>query len=484
MTNNRLHIDATDLTLLCWFDWYDGPLSGLLSWHDKLYWYAYSDRWGWVEEEDADIIDDDWGYIYEIYALTNTQISEAVKWFQEKGDWFHNRRLQKEGIKLRDWDGPKLPKLATAMFSDKQGLKGGGHKDFDLAQDFKWTATPSHAIHITEAEILTVLRQVELGEITLTPDHDPQVKIKGDIIFTASNGWKIEVSNWSGHFSGISEIILSDGHVIDDDFLQEHLQSVCHYFPEPEIEWRAYKMKFTRIGYIYTPTDEIGLFQDSQPGQIVSCADRQPPWIIVDHSLQDVVVARWPGRLLRAEVIEAVEPQDHRGNYTRCIAVKIIAEVKTDFLFGRFGSKVEEILQFASTIRLSEAQSLAGPRANMLKGIVSGGWKRWERENDIIDDILDDNKDHMTLSGSGVHTSPIGHGLELIHRAVWDAAHQDMAFHENKEEISLKSPWSDATSELMAAAWALGAPDLFNQAEIETLLEMWDKMKDNKNGKT
>lgn len=101
---------------------------------------------------------------------------------------------------------------------------------------------------ITEEEVLSVLHQIELGEVTLTPNVDPKIQFKGDVLFTASNGWKIEVSNWSGQFSGIVEIILPGGQVLDDDFLQKHLQSVCQYFPAPEIEWRAYRMRDNKNG--------------------------------------------------------------------------------------------------------------------------------------------------------------------------------------------------------------------------------------------
>lgn len=246
MTDRLLNIDASDLSILCWFDWYDGPLSGLISWHNKLYWFAYSARWG-VDEE-ADVWEDDWGYIYEIYALTSEQIAEAVTWFKGKDDWFRNKRLTKEGIALREWSGPKLQGAAIAKFSDETGLRGGDHEDHGLPQDFTWAAAPVHDLPITEAEVLSILRQIELGEVMLTPDVDPQIQFKGDVLFTASNGWKIEVSNWSGNFGGIVEIILPGGQVLDDDFLQEHLQSVCHYFPSPEFEWRAYKMRDNTSG--------------------------------------------------------------------------------------------------------------------------------------------------------------------------------------------------------------------------------------------
>jgi len=239
-THNPPQIEVSEFSILCWFNWYDGPLSGLLSWHYKLYWFQYVDRWG-VDEE-KDIWEEDWGYIYEVYELTNAQMEEAVNWFKEKGDWFHNKRFKNEGIELRDWDGPQLPKTGIAMFTDKSGLRGGGEGDFALPQDFK-LAGRDKQVHVFEQEILTFLKQIETGEVTLVPLLDPQVHIKSDILYKASNGWSIEISNWSGQFSGIVEIILPNGEVLDVDFLDTHMQNVCLYFPDPEVEWLAYRMK-------------------------------------------------------------------------------------------------------------------------------------------------------------------------------------------------------------------------------------------------
>lgn len=135
MTAKLPQIETDQLEILCWHDWYDGPLSGLVLWQGKIFWFSFSGRWG-VDEE-ADTWDDDWGYIYEIFELTEAQLAEAVTWFQGKTDWFINRRLLNEGIKLRDWGGPKLLQPAIAVFTDRSGLKGGGCSDYGLPADFK-----------------------------------------------------------------------------------------------------------------------------------------------------------------------------------------------------------------------------------------------------------------------------------------------------------------------------------------------------------
>jgi len=237
-------------------------------------------------------------------------------------------------------------------------------------------------------------------------------------------------------------------------------------------------MKKPITGYIYCPMDKLGLFQNCSAGQVISKADDNPTWIIVDHSFGDVVIAKWPGRLWRAEVLVPLEPQAHTGNYTRCVSVKIIKEVETEILFGEFGAKIEEILHFSSALKLPTAHRLAAARHKDVKGIISKGWYRWMEKNGIADSTPDENMDAVLMVGNGAHTSPIGHGLALVHSGVWESALREMgdtAFKRDDEEIWLSPPWSNATDALMEAAWALGAPELFCTTEIEILLEGWNQ---------
>jgi len=49
----------------------------------------------------------------------------------------------------------------------------------------------------------------------------------------------------------------------------------------------------------------------------------------------------------------------------------------------------------------------------------------------------------------------------------------DAAFNEDEDDIWLVSPWREAASAMMDAAWALGAPELFSEDEREKLLQAW-----------
>lgn len=48
---------------------------------------------------------------------------------------------------------------------------------------------------VSEANVLGVLKQIESGDITLTPLCDLQERIKGGGLYRANNDWTIEVSN-------------------------------------------------------------------------------------------------------------------------------------------------------------------------------------------------------------------------------------------------------------------------------------------------
>ena len=333
-------------------------------------------------------------------------------------------------------------------------------------------------MEVSEEDVLAFLRQIETGEVILTPTLNPQVHIKGEILYEADNGWKIEISNWSGQFSGIVEIVLPNGRILDMDFLDENMPDVCFYSPDKDVEWRAYRMKKTIWGYIYKPEGKLGIFEGAKAGQIISNPDREPPWIIVNHSLRDTIVAKWPGQLWLAEVLDALEPQNHRGNYTRCVSVKMIKPVETDWLFGSHGKKIEEVLNFANKLDIDAAQRLVLNRSKEAGPLTSEGWHRWKAKVDIVDDTPEHDMEGVIMLGSGSTSSPIGHGLGLVHDGVWQSAKREMgnkAFEEDEEEMWIKPPWSGAASALMDAAWALGVPDLFSEPEMSTLLQAWNR---------
>ena len=330
-------------------------------------------------------------------------------------------------------------------------------------------------MNVSEDDVLGVLKQIETGGVTLVPDYDPQERIKGDVLYRASNGWTIEVSNWSGEFAGIVEIGLPDGSILDMDHLDRCMPGVAEYFPGKDVAWRAYRMKALETGFIYLSDDNLGRFADAKEGTVVSNPSTEPPWIIVDDSLRDVTVARWPGRLWLAQVLDRLEPQDHRGNYTRCVSVKIVREMPTHNLFGPCGEQVEQALRFAGGLDRVGAERLASHRHPDAAELTSQGWHRWQALVTAKDNRPDRDMRGVVTAANNLK-SPVGHGLSLAHSAVSDAAERidgDAAFEEDEDERWLIGPWAAAGSAMLETVWGLGAPELFDVPEREKLLWAW-----------
>ena len=63
-------------------------------------------------------------------------------------------------------------------------------------------------------------------------------------------------------------------------------------------------------GFVYTSREDKGPMAGAAPGLLVRLAGRGSPWIVVDHELASVVLARWPGRLWEVDIVDAVTDAD------------------------------------------------------------------------------------------------------------------------------------------------------------------------------
>lgn len=181
-----------------------------------------------------------------------------------------------------------------------------------------------------------------------------------------------------------------------------------------------------------------------------------------------------------ARVIKRLEPQNHRGNYVRCISVKLVFEHETKILFGSNGKTVETVLSYASNISRTQAIHLSENRHENAKSLQSAGWHRWQEQVKGEDKTPDRDLSGVVKAANNL-SSPVGHGLSLAHRGVWDAAKRiegDAAFEEDEDDIWLIEPWASAGSVMLDTVWALGAPELFNEKEREMLLQAWKRRED------
>ncbi len=94
---------------------------------------------------------------------------------------------------------------------------------------------------ITEQEVIHFLRSIEVGNILLTPPHEPQAVYAGNVLYNASNGWEIVIFNDANEWDYIDYLKTDDGREIDYDALAE-MPEVDRYRPSPEVAWKCYRI--------------------------------------------------------------------------------------------------------------------------------------------------------------------------------------------------------------------------------------------------
>ncbi len=218
------------------------------------------------------------------------------------------------------------------------------------------------------------------------------------------------------------------------------------------------------------------------PGQRVSVpAPGGPPWIVVDHFLDRVVVARWPGRLLRAGVVPPRSGRERAADreanlglvrdvwYTRANAIDVLEELAPHVLFGAEGEAVARIIDAASTLTPQQASALAQARDPRAPDAYDRAWNRWSQRK----------SEHSAAGVLWDNGSPIGYGFSVLDTKVtdqavrhgcvnWDADPDDP----DEAELILADPWSTAKRALFEAAVAVGYPRC-SRDDAEILAAAW-----------
>lgn len=116
----------------------------------------------------------------------------------------------------------------------------------------------------------------------------------------------------------------------------------------------------TTEGFVDVPSSDVGIFANAASGAILRKPDCSPPWIVVCHTLESALIARWPCRLWRVAVLDTdgIE-QVANATYTRAIAVRVIEEIPVSRLFGIQGESVVELLALALRLDTATAEGLA-----------------------------------------------------------------------------------------------------------------------------
>ena len=232
-------------------------------------------------------------------------------------------------------------------------------------------------------------------------------------------------------------------------------------------------------GYVYITDAETTALRDVSVGATVRNPNAGPPWIVVNHSLAAVVVSRWPGRLLRVEILEkASEQPNAHANYTRAVAVEVVEELSALSLLGEHGASIVEILARIDTLTLDEAFALSTAVQSSSPEIYSNAWKTWLTKVSGHSVYQDANHEDTVQIRIGQAVSPVGYAFSLVSFRVYNrgkAVSGPAALVVDAEgESILQAPWSEAMHALLHATLAFGAPSLLTTQEAAALKVPWE----------
>lgn len=224
-------------------------------------------------------------------------------------------------------------------------------------------------------------------------------------------------------------------------------------------------------GYVFVADVDEGPMRFAAAGRTISNEDGGPPWIVVDQSIESIVVAKWPGKLWRVSVLQkAAEQPAAYAKYTRAVAVEVIAEEPVSRLFGAHGDAVCRILERAQTITLDDVALLESAVSDEARAAYSRAWNRW----------LGDSHDHTATLAAGESRSPIGAGFTVLHQRIVDCARTltngAALTTSDDDELLLAPDWWAAGEACLHAAMAQGAPELLSPGDAELLTAAWKRL--------
>jgi hypothetical protein len=240
-------------------------------------------------------------------------------------------------------------------------------------------------------------------------------------------------------------------------------------------------------GFVYVSDEDPGPMIGASTGMRVANTSLAPPWIVVDHSLDRVLVAKWPGRLFRVAsvpprsdaerdaLVRAAEGVLPSAGYTRVLAVDVLEELTPAILFGPHGDAVVRIIDVGRRLTENLARQLAPKRHPEATEAYRRAWARWLAGQPDGLSFQDHDLSHtLAVHGAGHSGSPIGHGFLVVSTSVRGSAQQrgGITVDVDGEEVLVK-PWAGAAATLLDAVMAFGAPDLVSPEDHAMLTAAW-----------
>lgn len=232
------------------------------------------------------------------------------------------------------------------------------------------------------------------------------------------------------------------------------------------------------VGLVYVADGEEGPMAAAAAGQRVDRPDDRPPWIVVDHHVHSVIVAKWPGRLLKVRVLRSAAEQPLvDAGYTRATAVDVLEALPLAVLFGSSGEAVVELLNAIPGLSVTVIAALGEQVDAQAAAVHNAAWDRWLARVDPGSPFIGEEHAGVLAMGAHASRSPVGAAPSILHavlrRHARDTAGEG-AFIEDEGEPVFNASWSRAAACLQHALIGVGAEEsLLTAAERAVLVRAW-----------
>ncbi|MEN4917883.1 hypothetical protein ABE485_04375 [Achromobacter spanius] len=241
-----------------------------------------------------------------------------------------------------------------------------------------------------------------------------------------------------------------------------------------------------RVGYWYDDSDSSIALERN--GNRVALARAVPPWLVVDQSLESIIIgSRWPGRLWRVRVDELGDMSGlvAQPGYWRAAAIELQEEIPMATLFGPRGDAVLELVQQIGSLSRAQAQALADSLPAAAAAAYGRAWARWSQGGAEPGERAEDEW-WGTLAASrrgDKERSPVHGGFLLIHsqlRTRAEAVDGETAFilieEDGETEQVLTPVWQGASDAFLYAAMARAAPQYVSEDDAAVLTQAWSRV--------
>ncbi|QDQ88375.1 hypothetical protein FMZ60_12775 [Alcaligenaceae bacterium SJ-26] len=239
--------------------------------------------------------------------------------------------------------------------------------------------------------------------------------------------------------------------------------------------------KTSRQGFVYESREDTTTHIGAAAiGQIITQEDA-PPYIVVYHDIENILVTRWPGRLWHVKILATAQDQPAtQANYTRATSIEVCEERSAARLFGPRGETVGSIQDLIPNLTLAQIEHLAHHATSAISSDYDAAWETWLAHAHPSDTPPEaQSVGVLTMNSNQLH-SPLGYAFTLAHaqycKRVRALAGSDAFEADEDGDEWLRAPWSEALTTLLAVIMGLGAPHLYEAENTALMTKVWQDL--------